>query len=216
MSEPKVYPVPAATAEHAHINKAAYDLMYQQSIAQPEAFWAEQAQLFLDWVKPWHTVMDYDFPTGHIRWFDGGQLNVSANCLDRHLATRGEQTAIIWEGDDPSQSQKTTYNTLHAEVCKFANVLKSQGVKKGDRVCIYLPMIAEAATVILACTRIGAVHSIVFGGFSADALRDRMLDADCQILICSDESRRGGKIVPLKHNADKAAEMPQPEKNHRH
>ncbi|MCX7088097.1 MAG: acetate--CoA ligase [Methylococcales bacterium] len=207
MSESTLYPVTASTAQHAHINKASYDALYQQSIEHPEIFWAEQASLFLDWIKPWESVMDYNFPKGHIRWFDGGQLNVSVNCLDRHLATRGEQTAIIWEGDDPAHAKKITYNTLYAEVCKFANVLKAQGVKKGDRVCIYLPMISEAATVILACTRIGAVHSIVFGGFSADALRDRIIDADCQLLICSDESRRGGKNVPIKHNADHAAEQ---------
>lgn len=207
MSESKVYPVVAATAQHAHINKTTYDLMYQQSIEQPEIFWADQAQLFLDWIKPWDKIMDYEFPKGHMRWFEGGQLNVSVNCLDRHLATRGEQTAIIWEGDDPAQTQKMTYTALHTEVCKFANVLKSQGVKKGDRVCIYLPMILEAAVVILACARIGAVHSIVFGGFSADALRDRIIDADCQLLICSDESRRGGKVLPIKQNADKAAEQ---------
>ncbi len=206
MSEEKIYPVPQAIAQHAHIDKARYQAMYQQSIDDPENFWSEQANEFLDWIKPWDKTLDYDFPSGKIRWFEGGQLNVSVNCLDRHLESRGDQIAIIWEGDDPDQDQKITYRELHQQVCRFANVLKAQGVKKGDRVCIYLPMLAEAATVILACTRIGAVHSIVFGGFSADALKDRILDAECKILICADEGYRGGKTTPSKINADQAAE----------
>ncbi len=205
MSEHKIYPVPPEIAQHAHIDKTRYQELYQQSIDDPETFWSEQAKTFLDWTKPWDTTLEYDFPTGKIRWFEGGQLNVSVNCLDRHLATRGDQTAIIWEGDNPDQDKKISYRELHEQVCKFANVLKSLGVKKGDRVCIYLPMLAEAATVILACTRIGAIHSIVFGGFSADALKDRILDADCKILICADEGYRGGKTTPSKTNADRAA-----------
>jgi acetyl-CoA synthetase len=207
MSEHHIYPVKPDIARNAHINAESYQRLYQQSITDPEGFWAEQAKLFLDWQQPWQRVMHCDFPNGNIHWFEGGKLNVSVNCLDRHLQTRGEQTAIIWEGDHPDHDSKLTYRELHREVCKFANVLKSQGVKKGDRVCIYLPMIAEAAVVILACTRIGAVHSIVFGGFSADALRDRIIDADCKLLICADESYRGGKIVPAKINADKAADQ---------
>ncbi len=203
----KVYPIQQHIAAAAHINSALYQSMYQQSIDSPASFWAEQARLFLSWEQPWDTVLDYDFPTGNIRWFEGGKLNVSVNCVDRHLPARAQQTAIIWEGDNPQESKSITYQQLHQEVCKFANVLKAQGVKKGDRVCIYLPMVAEAASIILACTRIGAVHSIVFGGFSADALRDRILDADCQVLICSDESRRGGKTIPVKHNADKAVQQ---------
>ena len=206
MSEHKTYPVKAEIAQHAHIDAQRYQAMYQQSIDDPETFWAEQASEFLTWSTPWNKVMQADFSKGEIRWFEGGQLNVSVNCLDRHLATRGEQTAIIWEGDDPSQDKKITYKELHAQVCKLANVLKDLGVKKGDRVCIYLPMIAEAATVILACTRIGAVHSIVFGGFSAEALRDRIIDSDCGYLICADEGLRGGKAIPIKANADKAAD----------
>ncbi len=205
MSEHKIYPVKPAAAEHAHIDADTYRKLYRQSVADPEAFWAEQAEKFLDWSEPWNEVLAYDYPKGEISWFKGGKLNVSVNCLDRHLAKRADQVAIIWEGDDPSEDTHITYRQLHEQVCKFANVLKAEGVKKGDRVCIYLPMLAEAAVVILACTRIGAIHSIVFGGFSADALKDRILDADCQYLICADEGYRGGKTVPSKVNADKAA-----------
>jgi acetyl-CoA synthetase len=204
MSETKLYPVKPEIAATAHINQAQYHAMYRRSIEQPEQFWAEQAELFLDWSQLWHKVMDYDYPKGLIRWFEGGKLNVSVNCLDRHLATRGDQVAIIWEGDNPGHDLKITYKQLHQQVCKFANVLKSQGVKKGDRVCIYLPMIAEAATVMLACTRIGAVHSVVFGGFSAEALKDRILDCDCKFVVCADEGYRGGKVVPIKANVDLA------------
>ncbi len=205
MSDLKIYDIKPEIAANAHITAASYKTLYQRSIAEPEAFWAEQAEQFLDWSKPWDTVMNCDFLTGHIRWFEGGKLNVSVNCLDRHLAARGDQVAIIWEGDNPAQDKKITYRQLHEQVCKFANVLKAQGVKKGDRVCIYLPMISEAATVMLACTRIGAVHSIVFGGFSAEALKDRILDADCRFLVCADEGYRGGKTLAIKANADKAA-----------
>jgi acetyl-CoA synthetase len=180
--------------------------MYQDSIDNPKVFWAEQAKLFLDWIEPWDAVMNYDYQTGHIRWFEGATLNVSVNCIDRHLESRGDQVAIIWEGDDPSQDNKITYRQLHKEVCKFANVLISQGVKKGDRVCIYLPMISEAATVMLACTRIGAVHSIVFGGFSAEALKDRIVDSDCHYVVCADEGYRGGKTLAIKANVDIAVE----------
>jgi acetyl-CoA synthetase len=205
MSDQIIHKVKADLAEHAHINAEIYHTMYRRSIEEPEIFWAEQATQFLTWDKTWDNVMDYDFTKGYCRWFAGGKLNVSYNCLDRHLETRGDQTAIIWEGDNPENDKKITYRELHTQVCKFANVLKSQGVKKGDRVCIYLPMIAEAATVILACTRIGAIHSIVFGGFSAEALRDRIIDADCQFLVCADETIRGGKTSALKTNVDKAA-----------
>ena len=201
------YPVKPEIANSAHIDAECYQNLYQRSITDPEGFWSEQANTFLDWQQPWQQVLKYDYPKGEIQWFLGGKLNVSVNCLDRHLATRGDQAAIIWEGDDPAHHSQLTYRALHKQVCQFANVLKAQGVKKGDRVCIYLPMISEAAVVILACTRIGAVHSIVFGGFSADALRDRIQDADCQILICADESYRGGKIVHSKLNADKAADQ---------
>jgi len=206
MSEEKIYPVKKEIAESAHITAETYQTLYQQSITDPDKFWSEQAKQFLDWSKPWDTTLSFDYPKGEINWFKGGKLNVSVNCLDRHLASRGDQTAIIWEGDNPDNDKKITYKELHQQVCKFANVLKSQGVKKGDRVCIYLPMIAEAATVILACTRIGAVHSIVFGGFSAEALKDRIQDSDCKFLICADEGYRGGKTIPIKKTADIAAE----------
>jgi acetyl-CoA synthetase len=199
-----VYSVPAAIAAKAHINKEKYDSLYQQSITDPDSFWAEQAHTFLSWQKPWDSVSEFDFNKGIAKWFEGGQLNVSENCIDRHLESRGDQTAIIWEGDDPSESKHITYKELHSSVCRLANVLKDRGVKKGDRVCIYMPVIPEAAYAMLACTRIGAVHSIVFGGFSPDALRDRIKDSDCQVLITADEGLRGSKTVPLKVNADMA------------
>ena len=204
MSEAKVYPVPAEVAAHAWINNDQYLEMYQRSVDDPEGFWAEQAQQFLSWYKPWDKVLDWDFTKGHIRWFEGGKLNVSHNCLDRHLATRGDQTAIIWEGDSPNEDKKITYKQLHEDVCKFANALKGLGVKKGDRVCIYMPMIPETAVAMLACTRIGAIHSIVFGGFSPDSLKDRIVDAECNVVVTSDEGLRGGRQVPMKANADKA------------
>jgi len=205
MSDVKIYDVKPAIAVQAHITAATYKTMYQSSIDEPEIFWAAQAEQFLVWSQRWDSVMAYDYPKGSIRWFEGGKLNVSVNCIDRHLETRADQVAIIWEGDNPAHDKKITYRQLHEEVCKFANVLKAQGVKKGDRVCIYLPMISEAATVMLACTRLGAVHSIVFGGFSAEALKDRILDSDCNYVVCADEGYRGGKIVPIKMNVDLAA-----------
>ena len=198
--ESRIYPAPKDSA--AHIDAQTYRRMYQASVDDPETFWAEQARQFLDWKREWDTVLDWDYHKGHIRWFEGGQLNVSYNCLDRHLAKHGDRTAIIWEGDDPSQDRSVSYKALHEEVCRFANALKTLGVKKGDRVCIYLPMIVEASVAMLACTRIGAIHSVVFGGFSAAALRDRIQDAGCSILITADEARRGGKAVPLKESAD--------------
>ena len=207
MSENKIYSVKQEIAASSHNNAENYLRMYQYSIDKPEEFWAEQAKKYLEWSKPWDTVMNCDFQTGYIRWFEGGTLNVSVNCIDRHLELRGDQVAIIWEGDNPSQDKKITYRQLHKEVCKFANVLKSQGVKKGDCVCIYLPMISEAATVMLACTRIGAVHSVVFGGFSAEALKDRIVDSDCHYVVCADEGYRGGKTLAIKANVDSAAEF---------
>jgi len=204
MSESKIYPVPSEFAKNAHINSERYEAMYKQSIDDPDTFWAEQAEEFLDWTKTWDRVQDWDFRTGNIKWFEGGKLNVSYNCLDRHLDTRGDQVAVLWEGDDPEVDKRITYRELHEQVCKFSNVLKGRGVKKGDRVCIYMPMVTEAAVAMLACTRIGAVHSIVFGGFSPDSLRDRILDSDCQTLITADEGVRGGKAVDLKANADMA------------
>ena len=198
------HPVPDAVRQRAHLDNDAYLRLYQQSVEQPETFWAEQAKAFLDWFKPWDQVHASDLQLGHAEWFKGGQLNVAYNCIDRHLEKRGEQLAIIWEGDNPAESAHITYNKLHHNVSRLANVLKSRGVKKGDRVCIYMPMIPEAAYAMLACARIGAVHSVVFGGFSPDALRDRILDADCRTVITADEGVRGGKYIPLKNNVDKA------------
>ncbi len=203
-----IHPLSQAFAAQANINEAEYKAMYQQSIDDPETFWAEQASTYVEWFKPWDKVTDWSFDQKdlHIKWFEGAKLNVSYNCLDKHLATRGDQTAIIWEGDNPEEDKHISYKELHAEVCQFANVLKARGVKKGDRVSLYMPMIPEAAVAMLACTRIGAVHSIVFGGFSPDALKSRILDSDCQVVITADQSMRGGKKVPLKTNADKALE----------
>jgi len=198
------HPVADAVRQRAHLDNNAYLRLYQQSIEQPETFWAEQAKAFLTWFKPWDQVHRGDLEQGRAEWFKGGQLNVAYNCIDRHLEKRGEQIAIIWEGDNPAESAHITYNKLHHNVSRLANVLKSRGVKKGDRVCIYMPMIPEAAYAMLACARIGAVHSVVFGGFSPDALRDRILDADCRTVITADEGVRGGKYVALKNNVDKA------------
>ncbi len=206
MSEDKVYPVADAAARHAHINAEQYEQMYQRSIEDPEGFWAEQAERFVTWSKRWNSVCEFDFHKADIKWFEGGRLNASVNCVDRHLDSRGDQVAIIWEGDDPTVDKKITYRELHEQVCRFANVLKERGVKKGDRVSIYMPMIPEAAVAMLGCARIGAVHSVVFGGFSPDALRDRILDSDCRVVVTADEGPRGGKQVPLKANVEKALE----------
>jgi acetyl-CoA synthetase len=204
MSE-KVYPVPAATAAHAWIDQAKYKEMYEASVADPEKFWFEQGKA-LSWIKPYTRAKNTSFEPGNvdIRWFEDGALNVSANCTDRHLATRGDQVAIIWEGDSPSDSEQITYRQLHERVQKVANVFKKHGVKKGDRVTIYLPMIPEAAYAMLACARIGAVHSIVFGGFSPDSLQNRVEDAESKLIITADEGLRGGKPVGLKKNCDAA------------
>jgi acetyl-CoA synthetase len=206
MSEEKIYPVPESFAAQAHIDAALYQEMYKHSVDDPEGFWAEQAEKFVSWYKPWNKVLEWNFNEGKISWFEGAELNVCYNCLDRHLESRGDQTAIIWEGDDPNEDRKITYRELHREVCNFANVLKARGVQKGDRVCIYLPMIPEAAYAMLACARIGAVHSVVFGGFSPESIKDRILDSDCRVVVTADEGVRGGKAVPLKSNTDKALE----------
>ncbi|HHJ14878.1 MAG TPA: acetate--CoA ligase [Gammaproteobacteria bacterium] len=206
MSEEKVYPVPPAFAEKAHITEAQYRDMYRRSIEDPDSFWSEQAQSFLDWYKPWDKVLEWNYEEPRIAWFVGAQLNVSHNCIDRHLEDRSEQTAILWEGDDPATDRHISYRELHQEVCRFANVLKARGVKKGDRVCIYMPMIPEAAYAMLACARIGAVHSVVFGGFSPESIKDRILDSDCRVVITADEGVRGGRSIPLKANTDQALE----------
>ena len=208
MSEVKVYAVPAAVAKQAHVDENKYREMYERSVKDPDGFWAEQAKAFVSWSKPWSKVSSWSFDAKdlHIQWFIDGKLNVSYNCLDRHLEKRGDQTAILWEGDDPKDDQKISYRQLHAEVCKFANVLKARGVKKGDRVCIYMPMVPAAAVAMLACTRIGAVHSVVFGGFSPQSLSDRILDSDCRVVVTADEGVRAGKKVALKANTDIALE----------
>ena len=207
MSE-RTYPVSAEFAAQANINKEQYEEMYTRSIDDPEGFWADQANKYVTWFKPWSKTLDWSFDQEdlHISWYNDAKLNVSYNCIDRHLEKRADQVAIIWEGDSPEDTRKITYRELHEEVCKFANVLKARGVEKGDRVSLYLPMIPEAAVAMLACTRIGAVHSIVFGGFSPEALASRIQDSDCRVVITADQSMRGGRRVPLKSNADIALE----------
>jgi acetyl-CoA synthetase len=203
-----VIPVTGDWKQRAYIDASAYEAMYADSLRDPDGFWAAQAKTFLDWARPFSKVQDVSWNANdlHIRWFEDGALNVAANCIDRHLKTRGNQTAILWEGDDPGQSRAITYAELHAEVCRFANVLKANGVHKGDRVTIYLPMIPEAAYAMLACARIGAVHSVVFAGFSPDSLSGRIVDCESSIVITADEGLRGGKAVPLLANTEKALE----------
>ncbi len=206
MSEEKVYPVQKDAESRAHIRNDQYLAMYEASIERPEEFWNQKADEFLTWIEPWNKLTESNFLTGEIKWFSGARLNASVNCIDRHLALRGDQTAIIWEGDDPDDEKHITYHELHEQVCRLANVLKSRGVNKGDRVCIYMPMVPEAAYAMLACSRIGAIHSVVFGGFSPQSLQDRILDSDCRTVITADEGLRGGRPVPLKQNTDIALE----------
>jgi acetyl-CoA synthetase len=203
----KIYDVPADWAKRAYVDAAKYQDMYARSIKDPNGFWAEQAQR-LDWIKPFTKVENVSYAPGNIsiKWYEDGVLNLAYNCVDRHLARRGDQTAIIWEGDDPKDDKTITYKELHAEVCKFANVLKARGVKKGDRVTIYMPMIPEAAYAMLACARIGAIHSVVFGGFSPDSLAGRIEDCKSSVVVTADEGLRGGRTVGLKANADIAAD----------
>ncbi len=205
MAENELFPVADAWAERAWIDADKYKAMYAQSLADPAGFWGEQGKR-IDWITPYTQVKDVSYAKEdlHIRWFQDGVLNVSANCIDRHLEKRGEQTAIIWEGDDPGRSEHISYRQLHAEVCRLANVMKAHGVQKGDRVTIYLPMIPAAAYAMLACARIGAIHSVVFGGFSPDSLANRIQDCDSKFIITADEGLRGGRGVPLKANADAA------------
>ncbi|PKH02473.1 acetate--CoA ligase [Psychromonas sp. MB-3u-54] len=205
MSEEHIYPVTDNLAKNSLLTNEEYLTQYQASISDPSTFWGEKGKI-LDWIKPYTKVKNSSYDSGHvsIKWFEDGQLNVSANCIDRHLATKGDQVAILWEGDTADQEEKITYKQLHQRVCQFANVLKSQGVRKGDVVCLYMPMTPEAAVAMLACTRIGAVHSIVFGGFSPDAIAGRIVDSSAKIVITADEGRRGGRAVPLKANVDEA------------
>ena len=204
MSEEKTYPVSQAAASQSHLSASQYNQMYRNSIEDAETFWADQASEFLTLFKSWDQVNSSDFTTATATWFRGAKLNASFNCIDRHLEKRGDQTAIIWEGDEPDQDLKISYRDLHEAVCRLSNALKARGVEKGDRVCIYMPMIPEAAFAMLACARIGAVHSVVFGGFSPESIKDRILDSDCQTVITADEGVRGGRIIPLKANVDTA------------
>ena len=205
----QLHPVPEEFAARARIRKADYESMYAESVKDPEGFWSKIGKR-LDWTRPYTKIKDVSFDAKnlHIRWYHDGELNLSANCLDRHLATRGDKTAILWEGDDPNESKAISYRELHAEVCKAANMLKSLGVAKGDRITIYMPMIPEAAIAMLACARIGAVHTVVFGGFSPDSLAGRISDSTSKVVITADEGLRGGKKVPLKVNVDEALKRP--------
>jgi len=207
MSDEKIYDVPADWRKRAFADDAKYQELYARSIKDPNGFWAEQAKR-IDWIKPFSKVKNtsYDPHNVSIKWFEDGTLNACFNCVDRHLAKRGDQTAILWEGDDPKDDKKITYKQLHAEVCRFANVLKARGVKKGDRVTIYLPMIPEAAVSILACARIGAIHSVIFGGFSPDSIAGRIEDCKSTVVVTADEGVRGGRKIPLKANVDTACD----------
>jgi acetyl-CoA synthetase len=209
MIQPHTYPIPADIAQRAFITEEIYRQLYQESVNDPTAFWDEHGKI-IDWISPYTQVKNTSFDPGHIRirWFEDGTLNVSANCLDRHLAERGEQTAIIWEGDDAGESRTLTYNQLYLEVCRFANVLKAQGIAKGDVVAIYMPMVPEAAIAMLACARIGAIHSVIFGGFSPEAIAGRIVDSNAKMVITADEGIRAGRKIPLKKNIDEALKNP--------
>ena len=204
MTDSTIYPVFDSIKERTHLTKEQYQEMYARSLEDSDQFWSEQATQNIDWFEPFNKVSDYDFHSAEIKWFEGGKLNVSYNCIDRHLDNRADQVAIIWEGDDPDQSQHITYQTLHDEVCRLANAMKEQGIAKGDRVCLYMPMVPQAVYAMLACTRIGAIHSVVFGGFSPEALRGRINDSECKMVITADEGLRGAKPIPLKANVDEA------------
>ena len=203
---PQTYPVPTYIAARAHITAADYQQMYQASLQDPDTFWSNMATQHIDWLKTWDKVQDWDYTNNvHIAWFSGAELNVCANCVDRHLPERADKPAIIWEGDDPATPHRTlTYRDLYTQVCQAANALKALGVTKGDRVCLYMPMVPEAAITMLACARIGAIHSVVFGGFSAEALRERIAACGAKVVVTADEGIRGGKVIPLKNTVDSA------------
>ena len=202
MAKEKVYKVSGEISKNAHIDEKKYKEMYARSINDSDVFWEEQAEEFITWFSKWDIIQEWNFTDITISWFKNAKLNVSYNCIDRHLEKRGDQIAIIWEGDDPDDQKYITYRELHEEVCKFSNVLKSRGIKKGDCISIYMPMVPEAAVAMLACTRIGAIHSVVFGGFSPESLKDRILDSDCKLIVTADEGIRGGRFIPLKENVD--------------
>ena len=204
MSKERIYNPPQSILENSNISDSEFEELYKKSLENTDQFWSEQADIYLDWDQRWSQVQETNIEKGEITWFKGGKLNASVNCIDRHLPDNSEKIAFIWEGDNPNESKEITYQELHDEVCKFSNVLKLRGVSKGDRVCIYMPMIPEATYAMLACARIGAIHSVVFGGFSPESLKDRILDSDCQTVITADEGLRGGKRVPLKENVDEA------------
>ena len=206
MTKKVIYEISQNIKNDSLVSEEEFSDMYQHSITNPNEFWHEQASNYLEWISEWDQVSEHDFSKGQVSWFKGGKLNATVNCIDRHLASRANQTAIIWEGDDPDESNHISYRELHKSVCKFSNALKERGVNKGDRVCIYMPMIPEAAYAMLACARIGAIHSVVFGGFSPESLKDRILDSDCQTVITADEGLRGSKKIPLKENVDEALE----------
>ena len=202
MAKEKVYKVSGEISKNAHIDEKKYKEMYARSINDSDVFWEEQAEEFITWFSKWDIIQEWNFSDITISWFKNAKLNVSYNCIDRHLEKRGDQIAIIWEGDNPDDQKYITYRELHEEVCKFSNVLKSRGIKKGDCISIYMPMVPEAAVAMLACTRIGAIHSVVFGGFSPESLKDRILDSDCKLIVTADEGIRGGRFIPLKENVD--------------
>ena len=204
MNKERIYNPSQSILENSNISSSEFEELYKKSLENPDQFWSEQADKYLDWYQRWTQIQETDIKKGEIAWFKGGKLNASVNCIDRHLQENSEKIAFIWEGDNPNESKNITYQELHDEVCKFSNVLKLRGVTKGDRVCIYMPMIPEATYAMLACARIGAIHSVVFGGFSPESLKDRILDSDCQTVITADEGLRGGKKVPLKENVDEA------------
>ncbi|MCU3053422.1 AMP-binding protein, partial [Enterobacter roggenkampii] len=209
MSQIHKHDIPANIADRCLISPEQYQEKYQQSVSSPDAFWGEQGHI-LDWIKPYQKVKNTSFAPGNvsIKWYEDGTLNLAANCLDRHLAERGNETAIIWEGDDASQSKHISYKELHRDVCRFANVLLAQGIKKGDVVAIYMPMVPEAAVAMLACARIGAIHSVIFGGFSPEAVAGRIVDSNSKLVITADEGVRAGRGIPLKKNVDEALKNP--------
>lgn len=209
MSAVHKHPIPAAIADNALINRQQYETMYRQSVEDPDTFWRQQGKA-VDWITPYQKVKNTSFAPGNvsIRWFEDGTLNLSANCLDRHLAERGEQTAILWESDSGEETQTITYRQLHQRVCRFANVLKSLGLKQGDVVAIYMPMVPETAVAMLACARLGLIHSVIFAGFSPEAIAGRIIDSNARLVITADEGLRAGKTIPLKKNVDDALANP--------